>query len=406
MRNLKGKNWLTFWEEYMSDTESPVEYNTWCGISALSASLKRNIWIQRPHFRIYPNIFLILVGPPGVGKGTAINPQLEVFDETKLVNVMSDRITAEKVVERLSDGFGSGVKNIGGKIAIAPDRTCVIAATELPLYLNSSVWTMELMCDLWDNKPGGTSYSTKTKSSFAAKDTCVSLVGGCVPDYIRKLNREAMTAITGGFTSRCIFVFASEKSQLLAWPTVNGHAGKLKADLINDLQHIGGLAGEVSFTPIARQMWENHYLGSPKADPFESEVLANFKSRTMAHVFKTAMALAVAEGDTLVINENHLRNAIGLINNVKKNMDIIFGAVGESNLAAAQDRVLRFVDYKGIVSRSEILKTNRRHITDEDLTRVLSILETVGLIKSHLQGGSIMYESTQLKGMAKVKGVP
>jgi len=403
MRNLTKISWLSAWEQYMSDTESPIEFNTWCGISALAATMKRNVWIDRGKFILYPNQYIILISPPGIGKGTAINPILELLEEAGTANLICDRVTAEKVIEMLSNGFGSGIKATQGKVAVVSDRTSIIAATELPIYLNSSVWTMELMCDLWDNKPGGTSYSTKTKSSFAAKDTCVSLIGGCVPDYIRKLNREAMTAVTGGFTSRCIFVFGADKSKLVPWPTTNGHYAKLKKDLVNDLQHISTLSGEVTFSKDAKTMWENHYLGYAKSDPFESEVMAGFKSRTMAHVFKAAMALAVAEDDTLVVQRQHLYNAIGLIDKIRNQLDVTFRAVGESSLASAQDRILTYIDLKAMASRSNILRDNRRHITDEDLTRVLYILTTSGLITEQQQGNGTVYMSTQVKGFGAKK---
>jgi Protein of unknown function (DUF3987) len=402
-RVLRDRSWIHYWEEYMSDTESPAEFNTWCAISTISATLKRNVWIDRGKFILYPNTYIILISPPGIGKGTAINPVLELLNDSNTANIMSDRVTAEKVIERLSDGWGTGTKVTSGKVAIVSDRSCLIAATELPIYLNSSVWTMELMCDLWDNKPGGISYSTKTKSSFAAKDTCVSLIGGCVPDYIRKLNREAMTAITGGFTSRCIFVFGGEKSKLVAWPSTNGTYGKLKADLINDLQHITTLTGQFKFSPQAIRRWEQYYqINFSKQDPFESEVVMGFKARMMAHIFKTSMCLSVAEKDDLIISETQLGNAIGLVEKVRDRIDIVFRCVGESSLAMAQDRVLTFIDREGIVSRGKILRYLGRHITDDDLTKVLRVLVGADLVRevSNVTGNthSISYESTKVKG--------
>lgn len=404
-RLLKSKSWLSHWEEYMSDTEAPIEYNTWCGITAILATLKRNVWIERPKFKLYPNIYTILVGPPGVGKGTAINPLLEVLNIAGTANISPDRITAEELIKSLADGFGAGIKTTAGKVSIHKDSTTIIAATELPIYLNSSNWTLELMCELWDNKPMGTSYSTKTKGSFTATDTCVSLVGGCVPDFIRKINKDAMSAVTGGFTTRCIFVYAGDKIYKDPWKVVDQTIEKkMKDALANDLVHISTLQGEIKFTLAAQTMWTKHVNGvTNNQDPFESEVLAGFKSRNMAHTFKAAMALSVAESDKLVIDDRHMYNAIGLVNKVRDKIDIVFRCVGESPIAMAQDRVLTFVDREGIVSRSKILRYLGRHITDEDLTKVMRVLVGSGLVKEIQQGNQMMFESTQVKGF-KVKG--
>lgn len=392
MRQLK-KPFLQAYEEYVAQTESPTEYNTWCGISAICSSLKKNVFIPEKYtngfYKIYPNQYIILVGPPGVGKGTAINPAIELVKKASTANYISDRVTAEKIVEQLSKGYSHSYKTPAGQFTTLTDNSATIVSTELPVFLQASEWMLPLMCEMWDRNEF--SYATKNKGSLIASNICVSLVGGCVPDYIRKLNRDANSAVTGGFTSRCIFVYASEKSRTIAWPNINGNFSKLEAEMIADLQEMSIQSGEFSFTKSAMKMWEHQYINM-KLDPFESEVLTGFKSRMKSHIFKTAMALSMSEGSTMEINDRHLFNAIKAVEGIRDKVDMTFRSLGDSPLASQQDRVLRFITAKKLCSAKEIYRVNAQHMTYIQFEQILYILEMAGRVKKHVIGKTPMYE--------------
>jgi len=69
------------------------------------------------------------------------------------------------------------------------------------------------MCQLWDENTF--EYETKNKGNYKVTNMCVGMLAGCVPDFIRMLSRDSMAPITGGFTARTIFVYATEKSKLV-----------------------------------------------------------------------------------------------------------------------------------------------------------------------------------------------
>ncbi len=386
MRKLQ--NWLLKYEEYLSQTESPKNYKTWAAISVLGSALKRNCWMTYSLYKIFPSQYIVLVGPPSVGKGTAIIPAVDIAKEAGVINYISDRITSEKLIEKLATGFGGGVKTAQGQIVYVHNSSATIVSPELPIFLQASEWMLPLMCDLWDEK--GFSYDTKTKGTYDVKDSSVGLIAGCVPDYIRKLNKDSTSAITGGFTSRCIFVYETEQSQRIAWPSNNGHLGLVKQDLIDDLREIDKLRGEFKFTEKAKLLFSKWY-NDIKIDQFESEVLTGFKGRMRSHVFKTCMALSVSENDNLTIDEANMFNAIQLIEGIKNKVDVTFRSVGESPLAAAQERIRMYIEKHPLVTRPQIMKSNYRHVTDEALTQILFILEAAGVITTSNTGGKIVY---------------
>jgi Protein of unknown function (DUF3987) len=396
-RQLK-KPWLEAYLDYIDGTENPTDFNLWSGISAISASLKRRVYIWRNFVQYFPNQYIVLVGPPGIGKGASIHPVTDIVNDAGTVNYLSDKMTAERVIQKLADGFTKVSPSVtinGGvsTVSIAQDHTATILAKELPVFLSSSEWLHALLCQLWDEHTF--EYETKNKGSYKITELCVSMLAGCVPEFIRMLSRDNMAPITGGFTARTIFVYASEKSKLLSggWGRPIPNITQLKSELINDLIHISSLQGEMVFDNQALTLWDSKYKEHNAAGDFDSDVSANFKSRLSSHIIKAAITISVSESDSLIVTVSQLQRAISLIERIRDKVDIVFRSVGESPLAVSQNRVLDFIQQTGVASREEILRKNYRHMTDEQLTAIILVLTRAGMIREFTQDHKSKYES-------------
>lgn len=423
-----AKNWILAYSEILQKiSEAPIQYNIWAAISVISGVLKKNVYLNRGSFNLYPNQYIVLVGPPGVGKGTAIHPAYDFPKRLDLVNMLSDRITAPRIIEKLAQGFpkipslnGTGpVPNgtgppAGIKLQTFTESACVLQSTELPTLLTSSDWMLQFLCDAWDRNEF--SYDTKNKGTNEIKDMCVSLIGACVPEYIRKLNKDATAAINGGFTARTIFVYAEAKARDIVWPEsledIQGGA-QTKTDLEHDLQLISQLKGKISFTQGARDQFKKFYEGPirrPGAD--DSDVVQHFKTRMHVHVFKVAMAFCAADRDDLIIQEADMLVAIGLLTQVLNNLDKAFRGVGASPLAEATAKIQSFIESKGVCTRKEILQHNHKHVTAEDLDRILTVLVQIEFIEGKRVGDRYLYtridnsQGSQTNSMNIMTGKP
>ena len=390
------RSWLDAYLDYMSSTENPTEFNLWSGVSAISSALKRRVFIWRNFVQFFPNQYIVLVGPPGIGKGSAIHPALAIVNAADAVNFLSDKITAEKIIARLADGFTKIVPSATGNLGtlnIQQDHTATIVSKELPVFLSSSEWMHALLCQLWDENTF--EYETKNKGSYKIENMCVGLLAGCVPDFIRMLSTNTMAAITGGFTARTIFVYATEKSKLVSggWGKPGVNLNKLKDELINDLTHITKLEGEFHFDPSAKALWDAKYAEHNKHDEFESDVTANFKSRLSSHIIKLSMTISIAECDTLMITASHLQRAMTMLEEVRDRVDIVFRSVGESPIAVGQERVRRYIFKRGLTDRSSILAATYKDVTDDQLTQIIYTPLHSGHIMEETQGSKILYKS-------------
>src|SRR6266481_723859 len=358
-RTLKG-DWIT---EYIADiepaTESPLKYHFWCAAACISATLKRSTWIDRVKWKLYPNIYTVLVGRPGIGKGAAMNPAIALMKEAGTVNILSDRITMEYVLEKLSKGFPKMHPGPSGQqtMKLGMESAALLVSTELSVFITASQFSITALSDLWDSKEGVYQYGTRGKGEHNINSPCVSLLGGSAQEWLVK--SVPSDAVGGGFTRRVNFVFATKKEKRVPWPTNSHHSVPILAD---DLRQMSLLRGEFSFTSGARKLFEDYYL-TCEPDEFDDEATAAYKTSKWANASKLAQILSVSRGDTLSISEQDFQISIDKTEEVSKDLRLVFRAVGESTLAGASEKVIRFLEARGFASRSEILASNWRHFT-------------------------------------------
>jgi len=67
-------------------------------------------------------------------------------------------------------------------------------------------------------------------------------------------------------------------------------------------------------------------------------------------------------------------------------------------LTSATEKVLRFIENRGYAGRNEILEYNWRHVSAEDLDRVIATLREAGVISERYVGKKTVYYSTRPTG--------
>src|SRR3954464_3732155 len=139
-----ARRWVDEFIDYLKESEAPANFIYWSAISCLSGSLKRKVYMQHGLERWYANQYIVLVGPPGVGKGRAISPGIHITKSANTVNFLSDRITAEKIVDRLAVGFPTTIPSPTGtgNNVVTTESSATIVSKELPNFLSASDWML------------------------------------------------------------------------------------------------------------------------------------------------------------------------------------------------------------------------------------------------------------------------
>jgi energy-coupling factor transporter ATP-binding protein EcfA2 len=366
-------------------TDIPDTFIIWSALSLVGAALKNNVYFQIGTYTLYPNMFIVLVGPPGVGKGASMSILEQMIIDTKpnqVVNTLSDRITAERIIERISDGWSTAPQLKNMQLVLGKnDHNCLLFSSEIRVLLGASDWMLEFLEEAWSKTTY--EYQTKNKGNVAIDNMCCSLLAASVPDFLRNVNREAHMVITGGFSSRCLFIYAENPSKDLPFPEPLKKNAKSKAlydNLVLDLQEIGTLRGEFVIDTGARLRFEAFLrLNRAASSKDDSEAVANFRARIKAHVLKLAMIFSVSRDNTLRISEMDMVNAIAEVQKILVSLTKLFRGAGEGMDAAVTARVQDFIEKYGRVSKKEIFKSLHRHLNSpEALDRILYVLESIG----------------------------
>jgi hypothetical protein len=391
-RKLKHP-WL---EEYVrlfsATTDSPPRYHFWTGATAIAASIKRNVWIGGiarivEEWKLFPNIYTVLVGRPGIGKGVAMNPAISLLKKAGTANILSDRVTMEYVLEKLSKGFprmSPGVNGAGG-MKLGLESAAMLVSTELSVFITASQFTITCLSDLWDSKEGIYQYGTRGKGEWNINEPIVSLLGGSAQNWLVK--SVPADAVGGGFTRRVNFVLATKKETV---PDTTGRPLIDKDDLVEDLRYMAQIRGQFSLTNDALKLLKI-YHDSCDPNDFDDEASAVYKTSKWANAGKLAEIIAMSRSDNLVIEEEDLQTAIDKVEDVAKDLKIVFRAVGESDLASASDRVIRFLETRGFASRGDILAFNWRHFTSSELDVIIATFRESGMIGEKNVGNKTLY---------------
>jgi hypothetical protein len=395
----KLADWVACYTGYITPaSESPLSYNFWSAATAVAAALKRNIFVGRGSYRLYPNLYTILVGRPGIGKGSAINPVVSIINEAKISNILSDRVTIEYALERMATGWQS-IRRVGTGIHMGMDHTTLIISPEVSIFIGASQNTLPILADLWDAREGEFVYGTRHKGEFRIKDPCVCLLGGSTQEWL--MSSIPANAVGGGFTRRVNFVVENDREKLLPWPTLSNH-NAIRDNLVTDLREIARLSGEVKFHPRCVPLFEQCYIDSAPKD-YDDEASTSYRTSMWAQITKLAMCMSASRGDDLVINEQDFKRAHDAVKNVMLNVPKVFRGVGESDLVVAADKVLRYLELKGFASRQELMKHLWRDVTSEDLDKILATFKEGAVVYDYQQGRQTLYAPVEKN--PKKKGV-
>lgn len=360
-------NFLQAYKEYTKEAESPDSYHLWVGLSALASVVRRQVWVNQKLYMLYPNMYVVLVGPPGrTAKTTSIRLAQKLLKNVDAVTFSADSLTREELIQTMARAGGQGKTS-----------AVTVHSSELSSLIEpSGVKMIQFLTDIYDGE-GIWKYATKQSGKSTIHNPILNMLCGTVPDYIA--NDLPVSVIGSGWSARTIFVYEDEPR--FANPHPDETDSELTKLLIDELQHISTLQGEFKWTEGAWKLYEQQYEKILFSVPDDYR-LEDFHYRKKIHLLKLAMLLSIAESDDLVITEVDLETAWALLDTLEVGMPKVFSAVGKYEYASDLERIVAQVRKSGSagLTVTEIFFRNRAVGDAETLGKILLTAEKGGML--------------------------
>lgn len=324
-------NWIDSVLDATSEAETPKSYVYWSAMAAIAAVANNNVYINRKStkHRIYslrPNLYVMLMGESGLGKGLPVYIIKELVTRTKATRIISGRNSIQSVVKDMAtdesheDGSGSFL-----------DSRALYISSEFSTSFIRDESALTILTDLfdchWNPDWNNSLLSHKEKM---VKPNLTILSGSSPSHFFSKIPDEN---IFGGFVGRLLIVheekvdhlnplefdIEGEEALTVDFP-YDGLLPHLKKIYDNTKGEKQGRRFKVS--RAAKVGWDKWYMKFYGAG---HEDKTGFSNRLKDHILKVAMCLSLAENTNLVICENNLDEAIdsvqGLIYATKRVSD-------------------------------------------------------------------------------------
>jgi len=297
------------------------------------------VWVRTQGMDLFPNLYLILVGPPGVGKSVVLSQSERLLRAIPDIVVAPSNVSSASLIDTLSDAKRRIVRPAA--IPNYLEYNAVIAvASELGVFLPTyEPAFMNLLTKVYDGEPIEDRKRTRSVNVKIDKPI-LSLLSGTTPSYLNSLLPEG--AWDQGFTSRSIPVYSGDRVILNPFQDeAFDRLEKLYGDLLYDIKSISTIVGRVNFESDASDAiiaW--HSAGGPPVP--EHGKLLHYIPRRTAHVLKLCIIAAVSRGGFVITLEDFER-ARGWLLEAENYMPEIFKAMISSPDGQMMDEVWEIV---------------------------------------------------------------
>lgn len=344
--NRELPDWLT---EFMNNTkwgEAPDYFYFWTGVATLAATMRRRTWLDMGTFTWYPNLYTVLVAPPGiVQKSSTSDLGMRLLKQIPGLHQGPTSLTWQSIYDAFLE--------VGEEFEVSPTET----RTQFALYINSSELGITLkmsdtdmvdqLVHMWDGYE--LKKRTRMDGELVIPTPSLNLIACTTPSWIAENVPQYL--IGGGLTSRMLFVYGEEKTRYIAYPQRHMPKDYLERQgkLVRDLERISQRVGGFQLTEDAYQWGEEWYENFHKneAPKLDKTLVGGYIARKQTLVHKVAMILTISRGDELVINRETLERAVKLITQLEEFMPKVYNKIGMTLDAQAANQVLAFLERNG-----------------------------------------------------------
>lgn len=384
----------------MEDSEPPRSYMIWSLIAAAASLLGSNAKFQSgPNHKVTPNLFVILLGPSGIRKSTAIRHVRKLMEHTSVNFGPTDSggqrhglMSALTGLHRVDNRHDRKPQVDTGPLTPAMmnpriSSDMALFAPELGRLLGTN--SQEIASFLLDLYDGATiDYQTKSGET-KVWNPLTTLLGATTPSSLASILPD--NSAGHGILSRIIFIYDDVRHKDVPIPAEPAEEWYEEySEYRKRIRWIDANRVDFDFAPNARAYYESVYTYSPHVD---DPRLASYRQRRAESLLKIAMNIAALRNDTTIIESDCILSH-----------DLL--RLAEPRMHKALEYFGRNKVFAGRMLMLDFLKSGRRSANGPELRAAaaseLTTREATDAIESMLASGELIaYGDLFVLGSAK-----
>ena len=397
--------------EYTDGIPSPEIYRLWSGIACLSGVLERRVCAETAQEEVYPNLYVMFVANPAVGKSKALARCTELWREfdqrnrdarIQALHVAPDNVTKASLVDNLgkAERPDGDAKLTIGKISLTGLATpptyhsLLVASSELGVFIyRNDLEFLSLITHIYDNPP---SYredrrTMEGRQADISKPQLVFL-SAATPDFLATILPE--TAWGQGFMSRIIMVYAGEPVKVPLFGKRHDRS-EIRIKLLAHIERLLALRGKFKWSQEAANEMDAWHQADLQPQLKHNKLL-HYNNRRLVHMIKLCIISSVSRSDDMIITLEDYKRAQKWLLDVELEMENIFAAMHtKSDTDLLNDlhvhiwRIWRSEtpDERNPVREEVVYEFLRTRVPSERISKIIEIAEKSGMLSHAIGGG-------------------
>jgi len=377
-RNLP--DWIDSFMELTDNSEPPILFRKWAGISAIAAALQRKVRVELGlSLTFYPNLYIVLVGPSATGKGTAMKFASDIIEQIPTIRLSAQATSLQALIRRMKETNLTDIDLITGEQQYHSSLT--IFSTEFTVFLGyHNQELIAALCEWYDCHSRWT-YETIARKKEEIVGVWVNIFAGTTPDSLQ--SSLPLESIGGGLTSRIIFIVEERRGKLVIIPTKTQRELQLQQMLVNDLETISQLSGKMQYTDEFLETYSDWCVYADQHKPFHDRKFDGYCGRRRKHLLTLSMICCASHSDEMIMASADIERAIALLAEAEIRMGTVFKGMGRSGSSDLINEAIVFIVNSQVpdIPLWQFARNFEGDMDKVEMDRVLLTLESMNIIK-------------------------
>lgn len=380
--------------DWTSALPTPEVFRLWAAISCVSGALERRVFANVTGKTVIPNLYIMLVAPPGIGKTVSIDIVRDLWRATKMgqangkLYVAPNSVSKASLLDELTESSRRIITAGGGLIEY---NYLSVAASEfgvlVPAYDHEF---LNVLNDVFDNPPGFRDRK-RTSKSVDIVNPSLNIICGCQPGFLASILPE--TAWSMGFMSRMVMIYSRTSPKIKihvetedggaydkgSWTSAEG-----RKSLLEMLGQMTSLTGSCKWTATAAEEVKRWHANDLDPVPEHSK-LEHYNQRRFLLFVKLCQLSAVSRTGALLIDMADVQRVRDWMLHAEQLMpDVFRDMVGRSDGAVLQELHMfifrMFSQQKKPIHRSALVHFLHTRVPGEKIEKLIKVMEEANMV--------------------------